>query len=225
MPPVPPADVVSIADLLRSLGNIAPSRVRLKPTPGTATERDVLRIERREGRLYELVDGTLVEKVMGLPESYLAGEVLAELRAFAKQHELGFVAGEAGMTRLLPGLVRIPDVAFYSWKQVGKKEVPADAIGRVIPDLAVEVVSKGNTRQEIQRKFKEYFLAGTRLAWIIDARKRQARVHTAPDKYTTLDETGALDGGAVLPGFTLPLRSLFALLPPVKKPSKRRKPA
>jgi hypothetical protein len=55
----------------------------------------------------------------------------------------------------MPGLVRIPDGGFYSWKQVGKKEVPNKPIARLIPDLAVEVVSKGNTRQEIARKLKE----------------------------------------------------------------------
>jgi hypothetical protein len=73
--------------------------VRLKPVPGRARERDVLAVERREGRLCELVDGTLVEKVMGSPESYLAVELAAEIRAFANKHDLGFVIGQAGMTR------------------------------------------------------------------------------------------------------------------------------
>ncbi len=52
-----------IADLLEQLGGIAPGRVRLYPSPGTAVEQDVFDIQANEGRLFELVDGTLVETV------------------------------------------------------------------------------------------------------------------------------------------------------------------
>ena len=64
--------MVTLADLLEQLGGIAPARVRFRPVPGAATEEDMLEIHDREGRLYELVDGVLVEKAMGLRESYLA---------------------------------------------------------------------------------------------------------------------------------------------------------
>ena len=60
--------LATIADLLAKLGNIPPSRVRLRPFPGTATEQDVIDIEAREGRLCELVDGVLVVKTVGFDE-------------------------------------------------------------------------------------------------------------------------------------------------------------
>src|SRR5687768_16806477 len=103
--------IVTMADLLERLGDIPPHRVRLRPAPGTATEADVVAIEARENRLFELVDGVLVEKPMGLPESILAGLILTMLNNFVLPRKLGKVAGADGMLKLVVGLVRIPDVA------------------------------------------------------------------------------------------------------------------
>jgi Uma2 family endonuclease len=114
-------------------------------------------------------------------------------------------------------------VAFTSWERQGGKIVSEDAAPEVAPDLAAEVLSPSNTRGEIARKLKEYFLAGVRLVWIIDPKTRTARAHTAPDEFVALAEADALDGGDVLPGFRLPLKTLFARLakPAAKKPRKK----
>ena len=77
------------------------------------------------------------------------------------------------------------------------------------PDLAVEVLSESNTPAEMARKRQEYFTAGVRLVWFVDPDARTEEVYTAPDQSTVVNEEGTLDGGAVLPGFTLPLRDLF----------------
>jgi hypothetical protein len=66
------AKELTLADILKRLGGISPKWIRFRPAPGTATERDVIRIRDRERRLFELVDGVLVEKVMGYWESVLA---------------------------------------------------------------------------------------------------------------------------------------------------------
>src|SRR5579872_871036 len=65
------AAVLTMADVLRELGDVAPERVCVRPPPGQATERDLIRIRAREKRNCELVDGILVEKIMGAPESCL----------------------------------------------------------------------------------------------------------------------------------------------------------
>jgi len=62
----------TVADLLRQLGGVSPKRVHLVPTPGTATEKDVIQAEARTGRICELIDGVLVEKTMGAYESAVA---------------------------------------------------------------------------------------------------------------------------------------------------------
>src|SRR5687767_4414434 len=86
--------MLTIADLLDELGGIPAERVRLKPLPGTATVHDVIDIEARENKLCELVDGVLVEKPMGIRESFLAARLIVRLGAFVEAMKLGLVAGE-----------------------------------------------------------------------------------------------------------------------------------
>jgi Uma2 family endonuclease len=213
----------TFADVLGPLGDIDPSRIRLRPLPGQATEKDVLTYRQRTDRLYELVDGTLVEKTMGFTESALACDLIVLLGTFLSRNDLGFLVGADGAIRLLPGLVRIPDVSFISWQRLGKqRQIPSDPLPEVVPDLAVEVLSTGNTAREMQRKLKEYFLAGVRLVWLIDPRQRQVRTYTAPDREQTLGENDTLQGGEVLPGLAIPLTQLFARLPPRKRSPRKR---
>jgi Uma2 family endonuclease len=206
---------VTIAELLARLGDVPARRVRLRPYPGTATEQDVIDLRERERLLYELVDGTLVEKGMGYPESLLAMYLGSLITSFVIRHRLGVVAGEAGMMRLWPGRVRIPDLSFASWERLPNRRWPNKPIADFAPDLAVEVLSKSNTRREMAGKLREYFEAGVRLVWYVDPKKQVVTVYTAPDQSTVLRIDDTLDGGDVLPGFALPLRDLFdAISPP-----------
>jgi hypothetical protein len=105
---------LTLADLLQQLGGISPRRIRFRPAPGTASEEDVIKIRDRERRLFELIDGVLVEKVKGYWEPVLAIELARLLGNFVARRKMGTLAGEAGMLRLSPGLVRIPDLSFIS---------------------------------------------------------------------------------------------------------------
>lgn len=200
----------NLQDLLKHLGGIDARRIRFHPAPGSATEEDVTRIEQRENRLFELIDGVLVEKVMGIVESYLAGVIIQYLNNYVRKHKLGFVTAPDGTIRLAPRQVRIPDAAFFSWDQVPRRRLPKEPIPDLFPLLAVEVLSKRNTPREMNRKLKDYFMAGTQVVWFIYPRTRTARVYSAPDVFTELQEKDALDGGTLLPGFHLPLQELFA---------------
>jgi Uma2 family endonuclease len=215
----------TIAELLDRLGGIAPERVRLQPPPGQATERDLLRLHEHTDRLYELVDGTLVEKVMGYPESSLACELIKLLGNFLDRHDLGKLAGADGTMRLMPGLVRIPDVSFVSWKRVPNRELLSEPIPGLAPDLAIEVLSQRNTPREMERKLKEYFLSGVLVVWFVDMRQRTVEVFTAPDRSAVLTEEQVLDGGDVLPGLSLPVRQIFAKMPRPAAPAPRKKSA
>jgi Uma2 family endonuclease len=207
-----PAAIETLADLLQYLGGIAPDRVRFRPPPGTATEEDVLAIHTREGRLYELIDGVLVEKAVGLRESYLASVLITILWSFVRPRNLGIVTGEAGTLRLALGLVRIPDVAFISWQRLSGRRIPTEPIPALAPDLAVEILSSSNTPGEMARKRQEYFAAGVQVVWQIDPNTRTVEVYTTPEQSTVLRETQILAGGTASPGFILPLHELFAEL-------------
>jgi Uma2 family endonuclease len=226
-PSPPPIAFETVADVLEHLGGISPKRVRMTPPPGKATEADLLRALNRSDRLFELVDGTLVEKVMGWLEGCLAMRVGRMIGNFAQKHDLGEVAGADATTRLMPGLVRIPDFAFVSWVRLPGRYLPKEPIPGLVPDLAGEVLSEGNTPRELTRKLKEYFLAGVGLVWFVDPDKRTVEAFTAPDASTLYTEEQTLDGGAVLPGLEIAVRDIFAGVPPPErkaKPARRRKP-
>jgi Uma2 family endonuclease len=213
----------TVADVLKQLGGISPRRIRMHPLPGKATERDLLAIRDHQNRPCELVDKMLVEKVMGFEEGYLALWLGGLISIYADEHDLGIAAGADATVRLMPGLVRIPDVSFVGWERLPKRKCPNKPIPDLVPHLAVEVLSEGNTEGEIERKLKEYFQAGVELVWLVDPDRRVVDIHTAPDQSTRLTQKDTLDGGTLLPGFQLPLKRLFARLD-VPRPAARRRP-
>ena len=198
----------TLADVIDRLG-VPAHRILARPAPGTATVEDVVALEARENRLAELVDGVLVEKAMGYFESGLACALIHLIWVYLERNPVGGVAGEGGMMRLLPHLVRIPDVSVVSWDRFPGRRVTREPVPAIAPDLAVEVLSESNTRTEMDRKLGDYFAAGARLVWYLDPEDRTVRVYTSVDKVTLLDQSGTLDGGDVLPGFALPIREWF----------------
>ena len=205
------ADGWTAVDLVERFGAIPLSRVVQNPPPGTATEQDVIDFDDHQDRLCELIDGTLVEKTVGAYESCLAAVLIRLLGNFVARTNLGVVLGEAGMMRLAPGLVRIPDVSFISLGRLPNHRMPREPIPDLVPDLAVEVISRSNTRQEMDRKLQDYFTAGVRLVWYVyHTPRREVWAYISPTEYTIIREGESLDGGAVLPGFQLSLADLFA---------------
>ncbi len=199
----------TIADLLERLGNIPARRVRSRPAPGTATERDVIAIHDRENRLFELVDGTLVEKVMVFDESIYAVYLAGSMLKYLETHDVGKIVGADGMMRLFPGLVRIPDAAFISWGAIPRRSGNGARSRRSRPTWSSRYSARGIPPGK-WRKLDEYFRVGVRLVWYVDPKKRTVRVYTARDRWVVLREDQTLDGGDVLPGFSLSLRDWFA---------------
>ena len=198
------------ADVVARFGAIPLDRIRHDPPPGAGTVEDVVQIDAHEDRLYELIDGVLLEKTVGAFESYLAVTMAYLIRTFLAKNDLGVVLGEGGMLRLLADQVRIPDVAFISWNRLPGGRFPDEPVPGLVPDLAIEILSKSNTPQEMQGKLQDYFTAGVRLVWYVDPQPRQVRVYTSPDDVLTLTENDTLDGGEVLPSLTIDLKSFFA---------------
>ncbi|MCA9155958.1 MAG: Uma2 family endonuclease [Pirellulaceae bacterium] len=207
-------------DLAACYGPLPLKRLRTMPSPGGAVEQDVLDLLDHEDRLFELHHGVLIEKVMGYYESVLAATLIRLLGDFVARHQLGILAGEAGLVRLAPEEIRIPDVSFISWPRLPNGEVPRDAISSVVPDLAIEIVSRGNTAREMQFKRQQYFEAGVRLVWYVYPKQREVHVFVAGEndgndaEPSVLREDQTLTGGEVLPGFSLPLARLFAMPSP-----------
>ena len=208
----------TFADIAHRLGDIPMERIIWLPRP--ATEDDCVHYTERYGPI-ELIDGFLVEKAMGYRESLLAMLLVRHLANFIIPRQLGLVGGPDAIMRVSSGQLRLPDVSFVTWKRLLATDAHNKKVAPFGPDLAVEVLSESNTRAEIDQKRHEFFAAGTRLIWVVDQETRTAEVFadpTRPNQMTLIRETDTLDGGTVLPGFTLVLADLFADLDPPATP-------
>ncbi|MDQ3746805.1 MAG: Uma2 family endonuclease [Acidobacteriota bacterium] len=163
-------------------------------------------------RRYELIRGEL--KVIS-PTKPLHGIVRARIAAalinLVEANELGMAFGaETGfVVERDPDTVLGVDASFVSREKLATVE-NWDKFFPFAPDLAVEVLSPGNIVKEIDEKVAFYFAAGSRAVWVINPKRRTATVYTSPSEFRTLGGQDTLDGGDVLPGFSLELSKLFA---------------
>ncbi|MFO0802114.1 MAG: Uma2 family endonuclease [Gemmataceae bacterium] len=206
-PPAAPAvpSRRTMADVLHELGDIPAHRVRMHPYPGTATEADAVRAT-KSGRACELINGTLVEKPMGVPQGYFGSLVAFFLNSYVLPRRLGFVIQPDALFRMLPGNLREPDVSFT---QKSRLPNPLPQVGGWCPDLCVEVLSPDNTAAEMKQKRIEYFRSGCGMVWEFDVEARTVTVYSEAELGTVRTVAEMLDGGSVLPGFTLPLTEFF----------------
>ncbi len=165
-----------------------------------------------DSKRYELVRGVLIEMApTGETHGILVNEIAYAITSFVRAGNLGRVlAAETGF--LLsedPAIFRAPDVAFTS---SGRVQPRTEKYPTVAPDLAVEVISPGDSQSEMHEKVVDYFRAGTRLVWIVYPRSRAIYVYQAPTQITVLGSDDTLDGGDVLPGFQAKVGDLFAVL-------------
>lgn len=175
------------------------------------TEEDLLRISSDDTHSYELIEGRLVVKEPpGHFHGFVAAEVGASLHTYAKKNGLGRVyAAETGFTLSKnPDTVRAPDAAF-----VRQERLTSDIRKRGYfpgpPDLAIEVVSPGESVREVEEKAHFWVKAGTRMVVVIDPERETAAVYRANRRALRLQKDDVLDGEDVVPGWRLPLRELF----------------
>jgi Uma2 family endonuclease len=106
-----------------------------------------------------------------------------------------------------PDTVREPDVSFLSKQRLEQQDL--DAFLEGAPDLAVEVLSPGNTAAEMRGKMSEYFAAGCRVVWIVDPLRRSVTVYRSDGNPVLLTEDDTLTEPELLPGFALAVRDVF----------------
>jgi Uma2 family endonuclease len=206
----------TLADVVRDLGGIPLHRIHFPA--GNATEDDVVRfLDGADKRIYELIDGVLVEKMMGLTESIPASFIGRILGNYVDEHDLGVVFAPDGPVRIRPGRIRFPDTGFIPWSRIPGEVVPGNPITDIVPALSVEVISEGNTDAEMESKLRDYFAAGVKLVWYIYPATETAISFTSPSRPKELRRGDSLEGGRVVPGFSLPLQTVFEHLTRRKK--------
>lgn len=107
-----------------------------------------------------------------------------------------------------PDTIRTPDISVVSAERFARAEAE-EGFFRGAPDLAIEILSPSNTSEEMDNKIAEYFEAGVREVWTVSASRRGVAVYRANHEFRVYRRTDVLEGGDVLPGFSLPLIQLF----------------
>lgn len=167
-----------------------------------------------DGGKYELVDGSLVELNMSYLSSYVAGQIYQRLKNHCDSHQLGWVTPEGTSFRCFPDApaqVRRPDTAFISLGRLSAEQAKTEGHCSVAPDLAIEVVSPGDTAFELDEKVDEYLAANVALIWVINPEKHTIRIHRRDGTVTQLREADTLSGEQVIPGFQCRVSELFQL--------------
>lgn len=163
-----------------------------------------------EGR-WELIDGELVEMTPSADESSsIAATIIGFLAPHVRAHHLGRVYAPDGGFVLFPDrpTVRVPDVAFVRADRApqgaARKHFP-----RLAPDLVVEVLSPSDRTSDVVAKLEMYQEAGVPLIWLVDPDNQTVTVIAAGKSTVVLRQGDTLDGGDILPGFSVPVAELF----------------
>jgi Uma2 family endonuclease len=133
----------------------------------------------------------------------LAGHVKAKNLGLVLGAETGFVLSRN------PDTVRGADIAFVSIARVPAGARPPGYFPGA-PDLAVEVVSPGDTLSEVEDKVDDYLSAGTRLVWVVNPRRKTVTVHRPQAPPRLLGEADTLTGEDVVPDFRCGVAEIFA---------------
>jgi Uma2 family endonuclease len=166
---------------------------------------------KKDGFRYELVQGEL--KKMS-PAGFDHGAVTINLSTILAQHvkanKLGVIcAAETGFKIATdPDTVLAPDISFVRCERIPPSGRPK-AFWPGAPDLAVEVVSPGDSKKKVAQKVEDWLAAGSSAFWVINPGQRTVTLHRPLAETITLDENAELDGQDVVPGFRCRVSEIF----------------
>jgi Uma2 family endonuclease len=163
--------------------------------------------ENRERR-FELMNGTIVERHRPEVRGVIAGNVVTEIGQYLDENEIGQVAVSVHCRPTDdPYNDRLPDVSFVA----GNKPVERTSPVNYLPDLCVEIHTWNDSLKMMSERAAFYLTNGARMVWLIYPQQRIVEVLTATDRQL-LTENDILEGGEVLPGFSVPVRNIFRRL-------------
>ncbi len=159
---------------------------------------------------HELVRGEL--RTMS-PAGHWHGDVCSVLdrllSTYVHENKLGkvYVNDTGFVLARKPDTVLAPDLAF-----VRRGRLPKTRNGFFVgpPDLAIEVRSPGDSRRSVREKAQEWLAHGTSCVWIVDPRKQMVTIMEPLRDARELAGDDELTGGALVPGFAVSLRTIFA---------------
>ena len=175
-----------------------------------ATPADLEMIPDGEAR-YELIDGEIRERNMSAESNFVSANINGEVRNCALANNLGLAFTDGCGIQVFPepNPLRVSDGAFVAAGRLPGDRPPATGYLRLAPDLVVEVVSPNDLTYEIDRKIADYLAAGVRLVWVAHPETRLIYAYHAAAPAHVYGPEDDLDGGDVLPGFSVRVAALF----------------
>lgn len=158
---------------------------------------------------WELIDGELIELTPTADTSgWVSGRVFSRLERFVDDRHLGWAfPPETGFVLFNDrATVRSPDAAFV---RSDRLRTLSGGFVPLAPDLAVEVLSPSDRLADALAKVKMYLDAGVLLVWLVDPLSQTVTIFRPNATPTKLGVGDTLDGGDVLPGFTVPVAEIF----------------
>jgi len=159
-----------------------------------------------DGTRRELIEGELTEMPGAKPAHNWIMTLI--IGALLVSKNLGKVMPDLGC-RLSrnPDTLVFPDVGYISFARLGDHDL--NEYLPFAPDIAVEIISPSNTQEEISTKTALYLRHGAQIVWAVYPKSQLVYVYRADGTYQIIGRDGTLDGGAVLPGFSLKVSALF----------------
>jgi Uma2 family endonuclease len=164
-----------------------------------------------DGFRYELVKGELRKmSPSGSEHGAIIINISVLLGQYVRSKKLGVCFGAETGFKIAshPDTVLAPDVAFIRRERIPESGIPK-RFWPGAPDLAVEVLSPGDTRREVEEKVEDWLEAGARAVWVINPKRRSVTVYRSLTDATRLSEGDELDGGEVVPGFRCKVAEIF----------------
>jgi len=165
----------------------------------------------RDGYRYELVAGEISKmSPPGWKHGVVAMRLSGILEQYVREKDIGmtFCAETGFLLARDPDTVRAPDYAFIRKDRLPAQQ-PEDVYWPGPPDLAVEVVSPGDTIHEIDDKVKAWLDAGALMVWVVNPKWRSVTVYRSATDIKTLTEGDELSGEDVVPGFRCRVGEIF----------------
>ncbi len=161
-------------------------------------------------RRVELVRGLIREKpLLVVIAGLVKANVLTSLSEFLKLHELGLVLPGLGcVLGRDPDTVRVVETCFLARDCMPEGE-PSEWFWEGPPTLDVEIVSPDDLANDFYERVQDYLAAGTQQVWVLWPRNRSMTVYDAVSGVRELGPDSTLDGGSLLPGFSVRVGELF----------------
>lgn len=173
----------------------------------SATVDDLLGMP-KDGRVYELVDGEIIVSPAGMRHSSVSARITAVLGNFVFKNRLGEVFTENAGYQLPSGNVRSPDVSFVKSEKLPGGQPPV-GYGQLVPDIAIEVLSPGDSMRQIADKVGEYIECGVPLVWVVDPERKTVTAYRSLTDTQRFTADDIITMEPVLPGFSCRVSEFF----------------